>query len=250
MMEGNSMTEKGYFQLKIWGAMLLAASLASCSSPASQPISGPSDHPPSIMPTTFSASTSPEDTEQLYLKKPSASSFPSSSFPSSSSPAAPSTQPVTPSTNSAVEVSNIPPDPTEQVLPPEAPFQPNSPSLARICLGVSDKDVVQQYGLPAGTYPLPGDKQTVDIWEYAGFSIGLNMNNQVVYVEITSSDVDTGIDGLLSGMKGEQAAQILGVNNDTDTNVLAAKVTGGWFKIDLDPETRQVLSLKLLSNEI
>jgi hypothetical protein len=233
------MTEKAYIPLKIWGSLLLAAGLASCSSPASQPISGPTDHPPSILPTTFSVSnTSQDDTEHLYLEKPSASS----------SPASPSPEPVTPTSNSAVEASNIPP--TEQVLPPGTPFQPDLPSLARICLGVSDKVVVQLYGLPAGTYPLPSEKQSVDIWEYAGFSIGLNTNNRVVYIEITSSDVDTGIEGLLSGMNGAQAAQILGVDDDTDTNVLAVEVTGGWFKIDLDPETRQVMSLKLLSNEI
>jgi hypothetical protein len=261
------MPEKTYFRLKIWGSLLLAASLASCSSPASQLVSGPTDQPPSIKPLKFSApSTSPD----FYSEEPSAPSFPASSSPASSSPASSSPassspassspasslhassspKSVTPPSDSAVEVSNIPPDPTEEVLPPEMPFQPNSPSLAGISLGDSDKDVVKHYGLPAGTYPLPGDKQTVDIWEYAGFSIGLNTSNQVVYVEITSPDVDSGIKGLLSGMKGAQAAQILGVENDEHTNVLAAEVTGGWFKIDLDPETRQVLSLKLLSHEI
>jgi hypothetical protein len=235
------MTEKAYFRLKIWGSLLLAASLASCGSPLSQPVSGPVDHPPSITPTKFTApSTTPANMEQIYSEEPSATS---SAAPSSH-------EPVTPPSDSAVEVSNIPPEQAEEVLPPETPFKPNSPSLARIGLGASDKDVVQRYGLPAGTYLLPGDKQTVDIWEYTGFSIGLNTSNQVVYIEITSTDVDTGIEGLLSGMKGAQAAQILGVDNDAHTNVLAAEVTGGWFKIDLDPETRQVLSLKLLSHEI
>jgi hypothetical protein len=246
------MPEKAYFRLKIWGSLLLAASLASCSSSASQPVSGPIDHPPSIKPLKFSApSTSPEETEQqFYSVEPSAPSLPASSSPAASLPASSSPKSVTPPSDSAVEVSNIPPDPTEEVLPPELPFQSSSPSLAGISLGASEKDVVQHYGLPAGTYPLPGDKQTVEIWEYAGFSIGLNTSNQVVYVEITSSGVDTGIEGLLSGMKGAQAAQILGIENDEHTNVLAAEVTGGWFKIDLDPETRQVLSLKLLSHEI
>jgi hypothetical protein len=233
--------ELAYIRLKIWGSLLLAASMVSCSPPASQPVSGLSGPPPSIIsPKSSVPPATSADTENIYSEEPFVSSTPASSLP------VPATTPST----SVVEISNITPEPTEEVLPPETPFKLNSPSLAGIGFGASDKEVVKHYGLPMGTYPLPGDKQTVDIWEYAGFSIGLNKNNLVVYVEITSSNIDTGIKGLLSGMNGAQAAQILGVENDASTNVLATEVTGGWFKIDLDPETRQVLSLKLLSNEI
>lgn len=90
----------------------------------------------------------------------------------------------------------------------------------------------------------------MNIWEYDGYSIGFNDKSKVVYVEITSSDVGTGIQQLQYGMKGSEAAELLGIPTEDQSNVLALEVSGGWLKLDLDPDTQQVLSLKLLSKDI
>ncbi len=97
---------------------------------------------------------------------------------------------------------------------------------------------------------LPGDDETVTIWEYDGFSIGFSDKNKVVYVEINSADVDTGFAALQYGMEGSRAAQLLGIPTKEQTNVLTLEVSGGWLKLDLDPDTQQVLSMKLLSRGI
>ncbi len=229
-------------RLKIWGALLISASLVSCSnSPASQHVSGPSNDPSFIASPEHSPSASTSvATNEHIAEHPSVTKVPISTLPDEESP---SPEPV-------VEVSTIQPERTEEALPPETSFQPNSPSLGSLALGATDKEVFKQYGLPADTYPLPGDNLTIEIWEYDGFSVGLNANNQVVYVEIISSDVNTGIKGLLSGMDGSKAAQLLGIATEDQTNVLAVEVTGGWLKLDLDPDTQQVLSIKLLSKDI
>ncbi|MCD9025601.1 hypothetical protein [Cohnella silvisoli] len=240
------MPGKAYFRLKIWSSLLLVASLVSCRSPVNQPAFEPANDPSIISSKLVLSAQSPDDinTGGTYSSEPSVAPV------SASSSAAPKTDKTPASTVPVAEVSPIQPSPTEIVLPPENSFQRNSPSLGGIKLGASDKAVYKQYGLPKETYSLPGDNQTIEIWEYAGVSVGLNASNQVVYVEITSSDVNTGIQGLVSGMKGSEAAHLLGVENDDQTNVLSVEVTGGWFKIDLDPDTQQVLSLKLLGKEI
>jgi hypothetical protein len=227
----------------IGGVLLLSASLVSCSLPAREQVSGATSDPPPI--------SSP---------KPSIDAPASSEIDKSDSEQRPSGTPtVTPtlptdkstSSTPVVEGSSIQPIPTKEVLPAEASsFQPEFPSLGGIKLGASDKDVFAKYGLPIDTYPLPGDKQSIEIWEYNGFSIGLDPNNAVVYIEITSAEVNTGIQGLSNGMNGKQAAQLLGVPDDDLTNVLTLEVTGGWFKLDLDPDNKNVLSMKLLSKEI
>lgn len=229
-------------RLKIWGALLLSASLVSCSSsPIIEPASGPvNDHPAISAPERSPDQSEPVEAI-IQTKEPPAAT------PAPSQPAA-SKQPE--ATPPSVEVSTIQPKSTEPAEPHDPIFQPKNPSLANIKLGSSDKDVVKKYGLPADTYLLPGDKQTVNIWEYEGYSIGLNENDKVVYVEISSSDVSTGIRGLLYGMSGSEAAQLLGIAKDDHTNVLAIEVSGGWLKLDLDPDTQKVLSLKLLSREI
>jgi hypothetical protein len=228
----------------IWGVLLLSASLVSCSLPARVQVSGASSDPPPIsspkpsLDAPASGKIVKSDSEQLPSVTPAITPSLPTDKTTSSAP--------------AVEVSTIQPIPTKEALPAEASstFQPEFPSLGGIKLGASDKDVFAKYGLPIDTYPLPGDKQSIEIWEYKGISIGINTKNAVVYVEITSSDVNTGIKGLSNGMKGTEAGLLLGVPEGDLTNVLTLEVTGGWFKLDLDPDTQKVLSMKLLSKEI
>lgn len=234
-------------KLKIWGSLLLSASLVSCSSSLTEQPAAPAsgDSSAIILPVL-----SPPNKETIDARTHSPSHETAASpLPSDAKDEIPGNDPVI--STPAVEASTIQPPSTERATAADQAFEPKSPSLAGIKLGASDKDVVRKYGLPADTYPLPGENIKIDIWEYAdGFSIGLNDSNKVVYVEIISANVGTGILGLFSGMDGTQASELLGIESDEQTNVLRAEVSGGWIKLDLDPDTQKVLSLKLLSREI
>ncbi|MFC7152611.1 hypothetical protein ACFQMJ_29095 [Cohnella cellulosilytica] len=140
--------------------------------------------------------------------------------------------------------------PEEPAVPNHSSFQAKSPSLAYLKLGYTDKDVIKRYGTPKDTYPLPDDAETIEIWEYDGLSVGLNERDKVVYIEIASKTVDTGIEKLDYGMKGAQAAELLGIPEGSRTNVLSLEVSGGWLKLDLDPDTQNVLALKLLDRNL
>lgn len=225
----------------IGGALLLSMTLISCGSPVNQPISEAQDTPPPIstpiqaLPTANTEEKVPPHTEPVSTE-------------TNATPAVPVKQLA--SSTPAVEASTIESNPKKQELPSEVAFDPEAPTLRGIGLGASEKDVFRLFGLPLDTYPLPGGAQTITIWEYYGCSIGLSSKDKVVYVEITSSEISTGIRGLTNGMDGSQAAHLLGIPHDDQSHVLTLEVARGWFRLDLDPETQSILSLKLLSNEI
>lgn len=133
----------------------------------------------------------------------------------------------------------------------DASFRPEAPSLAGLTFGTSDDKVLDLYGLSDDSYLLPGDtdNESVRIWQYSGFAVGLNTGNKVVYVEINSAEARSGIEGLVVGMDGAQAAQLLGADISGTSNVISVQAAGGSLKVDLDPDSRTVLSIKLISND-
>lgn len=128
----------------------------------------------------------------------------------------------------------------------DKPFDGGRPSLHGIALGDSDASVEERFGEAGLQYALPGDGETLDMWEYDGFSVGYTADGAVNYIEITSPGVSTGIAGLKAGMPGARAADLLDIANHPDMHVLTQDVSGGWLKLDLDPDTHAVLSIKLL----
>lgn len=128
----------------------------------------------------------------------------------------------------------------------DQPFDPGNPALHGIALHDSDASVAEKFGAASAQYALPGEGETIDVWEYAGFSVGFDGNGQVVYVEIASGEVPTGIAGLRTGIAGAEAADLLEIADHPDSHVLTMDLADGWLKLDLDPDTHEVLSIKLI----
>lgn len=230
----------------IGGALLLSATLISCGAAVSQPNSEDRETPPPVsVPIRTLPSTQPIQEDATHTEE-------STSEPEAG--ASPTTTAISQdqqnSTAPSVEASTMEPNQKNEEFPAESVFEPESPTLGGIRLGTLEKEVFEHFGLPIETYPLPGGTQTIEICEYNGLSIGLSSKGRVVYVEITSAAVNTGIRGLTNGMDGSKAAQLLGLSDNEQTHVLTLDVTGGLFRLDLDPDTQQVLSLKLMSKDI
>ncbi|MFD0674259.1 hypothetical protein [Cohnella sp. GCM10027633] len=128
----------------------------------------------------------------------------------------------------------------------DKPFDPGVPALLGIELHDSDTSVAERFGAATAQYALPGEGETIDMWEYAGFAIGFDERGQVVYIEISSGEVPTGIAGLRTGIPGAEAADVLEIADHPDSHVLTMDVAEGWLKLDLDPDTHEVLSIKLI----
>lgn len=139
----------------------------------------------------------------------------------------------------------------ERSRPPAAvasSFDAERPALGSIALGADETAVAGAYGTPASRYALPDGPQRIEMREYEGLTVGFDANGKVVYVEITSERTETGIRGLSVGTGAKDAAKALGLSSPTDSNVIAARVNGGLLKLDLDPGSRDVLSIKLIGD--
>lgn len=140
--------------------------------------------------------------------------------------------------------------PSEPDAERPAPESGNHASLSgAISLGMSDADVRARLGAPADVYTVADSFGSVQMHEYDDLTVGYGPDGHVVYVEIVSASVPTGIAGLTVGEDEAQAAAALGVEVPSDSNVLSATVDQGWIKADVDPSTRKVLSVRLLKKE-
>jgi len=129
----------------------------------------------------------------------------------------------------------------------ETPEDPR-PSLNGIALGTSIHETTKRFGAPLGRYTLPDGGRIVEMNEYGGFTVGFS-DGKTVYVEIYSPEVPTGIQGLAVGGSAEDAARAIGAASDPFSNVIVAEVEGGILKVDLDPETRTVISVRLIAQD-
>lgn len=158
----------------------------------------------------------------------------------------------TPESDSGVGVSNArapepaPSDGDDAAL--ETPFDSGHPMLHGIGFQDNVASVEQRFGSADSTYDLPGENATIDMREYAGFAVGFDKDGNVVYVELNSSEVPTGISGLKLGMTGDKAAELLEILDHPDSHVLTMNLAEGWLKLDLDPDTHEVLSIKLIGS--
>ncbi|MFC5405738.1 hypothetical protein [Cohnella soli] len=244
------MTKRAAMRLKISMAIVLSAVLVSCSAESPDTASTASQKPPAKSGNAETPTPGSDRSDASDPSGPASSTWSPASSPAPSASNAGKENTTNSEHNDpsdAVEASKLEPSPPKAGSSKEAAFNFKSPSLANIKLGDTDDVIIKKYGLPVESYPLPGDEGTIDIWEYDGLSIGLDETSAVVYIEVNADKAKTGILGLKLGMEGSDAAKLLGIPVDGMSNVLTAKVTGGWVKLDLDPDTRAVLTIRLLS---
>ena len=81
--------------------------------------------------------------------------------------------------------------------------------------------------------------------DYEGFSIGYDSKYKVKFVEVFDQEVKTGLNGLKIGQLGEEAVKALGKPSSHNTYTLGYKADGAFLKLDLDPQSNEVVSIKL-----
>jgi hypothetical protein len=222
--------------LRILIVPLLGIALASCGP------GKPTDDAFGARPTTAIPpdTVTPDSTPRPMPASPLPSSAPSAP-PASASPAdaAGSAAPEADALGAALSESK--PAPSD-----ETAFSAKRSSLNGISLGTPMGTVESVHGRPVARYTLPDGNRQVEMAEYPGFTVGY-FNDRTVYVEVYTSDVSTGIRGLTVGQSADDAAQALGLESaDLSSNVLTVRVDGGLLKADLDPESRKVVSVRLI----
>ncbi|RUS43880.1 hypothetical protein [Cohnella sp. AR92] len=129
---------------------------------------------------------------------------------------------------------------------PESELDTENPQLAGIRLGASEADVKKRLGAVRAEYDLPDGGTVIHMKDYAGVTVGFSGNGYAVYIELTDSAASSGLKGIGLGASGQEAADALGLPLDPDALLLLLEVSGGQYKIDLDPDTRETLSVKLI----
>ncbi|PWV90975.1 hypothetical protein DFQ01_13925 [Paenibacillus cellulosilyticus] len=131
---------------------------------------------------------------------------------------------------------------------PESTLDKAKPTLAGIALGLLTSDVKKKLGEPDDSYAQDGDAGSIDIFEYEGLSIGFGSGNQgVLFIEVYGADVVTGLSGVRVGDSEDAAVKAIGKPDSQSSYLLTYKTTNSLLKLDLDPDSHEILSIKLFT---
>jgi hypothetical protein len=121
----------------------------------------------------------------------------------------------------------------------------DKPLLMGIAIGDSKDKTVQLHGSPADSYVMEDGDDPLTVAEYAGFNVGYNQKQQVEFVEIANGDVDPGLNGLRLGQSTNDALTALGKPDASTDYVLNYRSKTTVLKLDVDPKSKTVESIKL-----
>ena len=130
----------------------------------------------------------------------------------------------------------------------EGAFDPLHPTLMGVAIGSEADAVTQRFGVPTETYPLPDDGVDASVLSYPGFTIGVR-DGKVLFVEVSTRSVNPGLNGLRLGDGREDAFAKLGEPTANSEFVISYVASGTVLKLDLDPETDKIHSIKLFPEE-
>ncbi len=129
----------------------------------------------------------------------------------------------------------------------EAKWSAALPQLRGLSIGASQESVIRAYGEPVDEYPIASGEEKLTIMEYNGFTFGI-AQGIVSFIEVYGAKVSTGLDGLRIGDDMKTAIDKLGKPDRSTSYVLSYLADDATLKLDLDPKTQQILSVKLFTS--
>jgi len=127
-------------------------------------------------------------------------------------------------------------------------FDPLHPTLMGIAIGADAAVVTQRFGEPNERYKLPDESEDASVYAYPGFTVGVR-DKQVLFVEVSTRSVNPGLNGLRLGDAREDAVTKLGTPTADSEFVMNYVADGAVLKLDLDPESNKIHSMKLFPEE-
>ncbi|WP_052339699.1 hypothetical protein [Gorillibacterium massiliense] len=124
-------------------------------------------------------------------------------------------------------------------------YTSGQPKLMALMLNDSIDRVVSRYGKPTTESTMDDADGSIKVYQYNGFSVGFNETNKVLFIETHLIGIDPGLNGFRVGESPDKVVRSLG-KPDTDTGyVLSYKTASTILKMDVDPLTQTVQSVKL-----
>lgn len=126
-------------------------------------------------------------------------------------------------------------------------YSVKKPSLMGISLTDNISTVTLKLGKPEHEYTMDEEEDPIVAYEYSGFVIGFNKVKLVQFVEITSNELNPGLNGFKLGQSVKDAVQALGKPDTSTKYAMSYKSGGTILKLDVDPTTQNILSIKLFA---
>lgn len=178
---------------------------------------------------------------------------PSDSVPEEK-PAPPATTPAPPESSGdkvSLASSEAPQEPAD--APPskpkieiKEPYTQEKPTLLGLALKTKADDIVGQFGKPADQF-LMEEEEPITVYDYTDFLVGFNSAKELQFIDVRSKDVDPGLNGLKLGDKVADAVKALGQPDTNTSYVIAYESEGALLKLDVDPKTQVINSIKLFA---
>ncbi|WP_258277179.1 DNA uptake lipoprotein [Paenibacillus sp. SC116] len=127
------------------------------------------------------------------------------------------------------------------------PFDRNSPKLLGLSLTSTEKEIAKQLGQPQAQF-IMDDTPKIEIWEYEGYTVGCMENGHIAFVEVSGAGQSTGIEGLKVGDHQGTAEKVLGKPDRNTGYVWSYAGDDALLRLDLDPKTQIIQSVKLFSH--
>jgi hypothetical protein len=125
------------------------------------------------------------------------------------------------------------------------PYNPSKPTLMGLTINQSKNEITTKFGIPNEEYVMEDPSDPITVYEYTGFLIGFNKKNLIAFVDVNSSEVNPGLNGLKLGNSIDAAIQALGIPDTRTEYVMNYKSEDVNLKLDIDPNNNTINSIKL-----
>jgi hypothetical protein len=123
-------------------------------------------------------------------------------------------------------------------------YDPQHPTLMGLNLQSTAEAVKARFGEPASIFNLPDDGDSVTVYAYPGFAVGIN-DGLVLFVEVSSRTINPGLNGFRVGGQASEVISSIGKPTSNSSYVLTYSVDDVIIKFDVDPQTEKIQSIKL-----
>lgn len=167
---------------------------------------------------------------------------------------------VTPNPNDKVSLASVdsavkPEEETEPAKPAHTkpkidiqdPYNQAKPTLLGLTLKSAPDAVTGKYGKPKEQFQMEDETDPITVYDYTDFLVGFNKQNQLQFIDIRSSDINPGLNGLKLGQSTADVFKALGKPDSNTSYVLTYKSKGAVLKLDIDPKSDKVNSIKLFA---
>lgn len=125
------------------------------------------------------------------------------------------------------------------------PALPSNASLMNIRIGDTLTQVKKLHGEASQQYEMASDNNPIMVYVYHGFEVGFDSSQKAEFIDVTSSQVDPGLNGVRVQQTVEDAVAVLGPPDVNTQFVLNYYYEDVVLKMDIDPRNHTISSIKL-----